>query len=154
LSFLTFKARWQAVSKAEYGLKVLLWVFGGVSVIATFPFVMPWSWMGVVHEWLGMGALPDKPVVEYLARSTSAMCALYGGVLLILATDVRRYAAVIRFQAIAIMALSAVGAVLGLKGGMPAWWMIGDAGSVWLFSGTMLVLQRNIARAPDPVQTS
>ena len=135
-----------AMNSAERWLKVVLWLFGGVSVIAIFPFVMPWRWMGVVHEWLGMGALPDKPVVEYLARSTSALCALYGGLLLVLASDVRRYARVIRFQAIAIMALSGAGAVLGLKGGMPAWWMIGDVVSVWVLCGAMLVLQRKIPR--------
>lgn len=138
------------MNNAERGLKLVLWVFGGVSVLATFPFVMPWPWMGVVHERLGMGALPDKPIVEYLARSTSALCALYGGLTLVLATDVRRYAAIIRFQAIGMMALSAVGAVLGLKGGMPAWWMMGDAGSVWLFCGAMLVLQRKIAPIAHP----
>lgn len=133
------------MKSAEWWLKLVIRVFGGVSVLAAFAFVMPWPWMGIVHQWLGMGALPDKPVVEYLARSTSALCALYGGVLLVLAMDVRRYAPVIRFQAIAMMVLSGIGAAFGLRGGMPAWWMLGDAGSVWAFCAAMLILQTKIA---------
>src|SRR5439155_12130024 len=137
------------MNSAENRLKLVLRVFGGVSVVAVFPFVMPWPWMGIVHEWLGMGALPDKPVVDYLARSTSALCALYGGLLLVLAMDVRRYASLIRFQAMAIMALSAIGAIFGLRGGMPAWWMLSDAASVWLFCGAMLILQKRLSPMID-----
>ena len=134
---------------AEWWLKVLLRSFGGVSALAVFAFVMPRSWMGVVHEWLGMGTLPDQPIVEYLARSTSALCALYGGLLWVLATDVRRYARAITYQAVALIALSTVGACFGLWAGMPAWWMLGDAVSCWACCGAMLVLQKRIAVAKD-----
>jgi len=48
---------------------VLLQAFGAVTAIALV--MMPGSWMAAVHEWLGMGVLPDKPVVEYLAPPTS-----------------------------------------------------------------------------------
>ncbi len=55
------------MSAAERWLKGVLWWFGGVSALAAFPFVMPWRWMVLVHEWLGMGVLTHQPVVEYLA---------------------------------------------------------------------------------------
>ncbi len=132
----------------EWWLKAVLRGFGAPPVLAIFAFVMPRSWMGLVHEWLGMGALPDKPIVEYLARSTSALCAFYGLLLLVLATDVQRYARVITLQAVLMMALSIVGALLGLMAGMPTWWMMGDAASCWLCCGVMLWLQKRIALAP------
>jgi hypothetical protein len=133
------------MQNAEPWLKALLRLFGGVSVIAIFPFVMPQEWMALVHAWLGMGELPDKPVVEYLARTTSALCALYGGLLLLLATDVRRYHGVIRYQAGAIILLSSVGAYLGLRAGMPRWWMIADLATCWILCGAMLFFQNRIA---------
>ncbi|MBI2927655.1 MAG: hypothetical protein HYY24_18320 [Verrucomicrobia bacterium] len=139
---------------AEWWLKLLLRAFGGVSVLAVFAVVMPRGWMGVVHEWLGMGTLPDAPIVDYLARSTSALCALYGGLLLVLATDVRRYARVITYQAIATIALSAVGAGFGLRAGMPAWWMLGDVASCWICCGAMLALQKRIPPARDDTATA
>lgn len=98
--------------------------------------------MSLTHEWLGMGTLPDKPVLEYLARSTSALCALYGGLLLLLATDVHRYSAIIRYQAIATICLATAGAIFGLHGGMPAWWMISDAVGCIVFCGAMLRAQK------------
>ena len=70
-------ARWggkilrNEMQRVENYLKVLLQAFGAATAIAVVPFVMPRSWMAVVHEWLGIGELPDKPVVEYLARTTS-----------------------------------------------------------------------------------
>ncbi|MCI0347868.1 MAG: hypothetical protein L0Z53_00445, partial [Acidobacteriales bacterium] len=116
----------------------VLWWFGGVSVLAAFPFVMPWRWMVAVHEWLGMGTLTHQPVVEYLARATSALCAIYGGLLLVLAQDVRRYARVIRFQAAATIVTATIGAIFGARAGMPLWWMIGDVVGCWFFCGAML----------------
>jgi hypothetical protein len=64
-----------------------VWV---TAALAVLPFVMPFSWMAAVHESLGMGVLPDKPVVDYLARYASAFSAFYGLLLLLLMTDVRR----------------------------------------------------------------
>src|SRR5258706_7372800 len=110
----------KACPAAERWLKLLLRVFGGTSALAIFPFFMPRSWMAATHEWLGMGALPEKPIVEYLARSTSALCALYGGLLLLLATDVHRYAAVIKYQAIVTICLASAGAIFGFRAGLSA----------------------------------
>jgi hypothetical protein len=136
------------MNKAERWLKILLWLFGGPAALAIFPLVMPRSWMGGVHEWLGLGLLPDKPIVEYLARYASAFSAFYGFLLLLLATDVHRYARVITFQAVMVMGLSALGAFLGFRAGMPAWWMIGDVASCWVCCGAMLWLQKRISLAP------
>src|SRR5919197_6688309 len=119
------------MQRCEKYLKLLLQVFGAVTVVALFPFVMPRSWMAVVHEWVGMGALPDKPVVEYLARTTSALYGFLGGLYLVLATDVRRYARVITYSAVATLVLSTVNTAFCLRAGMPAWWMWGDALACW-----------------------
>jgi hypothetical protein len=79
-----------------------------------------------------------------LARATSALCAIYGALLLLIARDIRRYAPVITFQAIATMVTATIGAMLGSRAGMPAWWMIGDALACWIFCGAMLWLQTKI----------
>ena len=130
------------MQRVENYLKVLLQAFGAVTVIALVPCVMPRNWMAVVHEWLGMGVLPDKPVVEYLARTTSALYGFLGGLYLVLATDVRRFARVITYSAVTTLLLSAVNTALCLRAGMPKWWMWSDVIACWLFGLGILLLQR------------
>lgn len=48
------------------------------------------------------------------------------------------------------LVLAVVGAALGLRAGMPAWWMAGDAACCMLSYAAMLWLQRRIA--PDMQQ--
>jgi hypothetical protein len=135
---------------AERWLKLLLLFFGLPAAFAVVPFLMPTSWMAAVHQWLGMGVLPDKPIVDYLARYASGFSALYGFLLLLLLTDVRRYAPVITFQAVAIILLSGVGAIFARRAGMPTLWIVGDVLSCWGFCGAMLWLQTKI----PPAETS
>ena len=132
------------MKSAESWLKLVLHLFGWTSVLAFFPFVMPWSWMAIIHEWLGMGPLPHQPVVEYLARSTSGLCGLYGGLLLVLARDVRRYSSAIAYSAATIIVVSGIGAVFGLRAGMPAWWMVADVAACWLLCGGMLIFVQRL----------
>jgi hypothetical protein len=132
---------------AERWLKLLLFIWGFPPVLALIAFVMPTSWMASAHEWLGMGALPNKPIVDYLARYASAMSALYGLFVLLLMTDVRRYAPVIRLQAIAVILLAGVGSIFSWRAGMPLWWVIADVVSCWGACGAMLWLQTKI---PSP----
>jgi hypothetical protein len=141
------RERQRRLRDAEWLLKALLYAYGGICVVAVFPFVMPQRWMAVVHEWLGMGALPDRPIVEYLARATSALCAFYGGLLLVLARDVRRYAAVITYQAIALIAIATVAVFFNVKARLPIWWVINDLVGVWVPCGAMLYLQKRVAVA-------
>ena len=137
---------------AERWLKLLLLLFGLPPVLAIVPFLMPMSWMAAVHAWLGMGALPDKPIVDYLARYASAMSVLYGLLLLLLLTDVRRYAPVITLQAVAVILLAGVGAIFSWRTGMPRWWVIADMFSCWVFCGAMLWLQTKIPPVENPGQ--
>jgi len=132
---------------AERGLKWLMLLFGLPPALAIIPFLMPTSWMATVHEKIGMGTLPDAPIVDYLARYASGFSAFYGILLLLLLRDVRRYAPIITFQAIAIIVLSGLGAVLAWRAGMPAWWIVADVISCWGFCGGMLWLQTKIPPA-------
>ena len=129
----------------EWWLKLLLRLWGAPPLLAIVAVVMPQSWMAIVHEWLGMGVLPDKPIVDYLARYASAFAVFYGAVLFVLATDVHRYARLITLQAILIIVFSAVGCAFGVRAGMPVWWMVSDVASCWFACGAMLWLQKRIA---------
>src|SRR5258708_21026258 len=116
---------------AERWLVLLLRLVGGVWLIALVPLLMPRSWIEAGHAWLDLGAFPAAPIAEYLARSVSSLSAFYGGLLVALSLDVRRYAPLIRYQAGAIMTLSACGVVVGKSAGKPPWVVGGGAGTFW-----------------------
>jgi len=84
----------------EAWLKLLLRILGGICVLAVIPLFMPRSWLDAGHQSLGLGQFPTAPVAEYLARSVSALSAFYGGLLLLLARDVRRFVSIIKYQAV------------------------------------------------------
>ncbi len=115
---------------------------GLVCASAMVAVVMPRAWHVWAHQGLGLGDFPAAPIVEYLARGMSAMCAFYGILLIWLARDVRRYAEVIRFQMLVLMGISLCSTLALWNSGMPPWWIYGDAGSVWTHGLVVLGLLR------------
>jgi|GEM_PF-2223619 hypothetical protein len=96
---------------AQRVLAGLLWVFGVFGLLAIVPTVLPRAWLAIAIRW----AEPETRLgllVEYLARALSAMCFLLGGLLCIAATDVRRYAPMIRWMASFLLGAGLIEAVL------------------------------------------
>jgi hypothetical protein len=131
---------------AERWLVLLLRIVGSVCLLALVALWMPRSWIDAGHRGLGWGPFPAAPIAEYLARSVSALSAFYGGLLIVLSFDVRRYSPLIRYQAAAIMVLSASGVVVGRWAGVPGWFVAGDAVACWAYGVPMLVLAWRVER--------
>ena len=126
-------------------LRLLLIGFGICCCIAVVPFLMPTSWIAAGHEWLDLGSFPEAPIVEYLARMTSGLCALLGLLALVLATNVRHYAALIRLLAISLAALEIINLLYGFSSGMPTWWIWSDAIGAGLEFGEVTVVNPLVA---------
>jgi len=103
-------------------LTSLLRVFGVSALFALGAVFMPLSWMAVIHRWLGLGEMPVAPIVEYLARSVSALAVLLGAVCLVMASDLERYRPLVRFLSAAVILMSVVFIGVDLAAGMPWWW--------------------------------
>ena len=99
-------------SKSEQHLAILLRGVGCLDLLALLAVVMPRHWMDVAHKFVGLGTFPDGPIVGYLARSTSALYALHGAMVLFMSFDVARHARLIRFMAVAALVHGAV--ILGI----------------------------------------
>ena len=118
--------------------------------VAIFAVSMPTAWMAACHRWLGLGEFPAQPLVEYLARGTSGCFAIFGVVLLVVATDVRRYGPLISLLAVAYIALACVIlAFMVPKGGLAALYSALDAGSAIIFFTVVLILQRRLSPRPS-----
>lgn len=125
-------------------LKVVLRFMGTSSLFALIFVAAPYSWMNSIHMALGMGELPDTPVVGYLARSTSAFYALLGGLFWVLSFDVERHRRVLDYLGVAITTLGVVFVAVDWLEGLPSFWKIWEGPFVTAFGLTVLLLNRAI----------
>ncbi len=116
-------------------------VLDALAVVAVF---MPHAWMDTGHRWLGLGPLPEMPIIVYLTRSLSAMYAFHGGLLWLAARDVRRYAALITYTALACAVFGAVLIWIDLSAGLPWFWRTGEGPFFIAVGLAVLALQRGV----------
>lgn len=124
----------------EKTLVVVLQVSAIVLLTALVPAVMPFAWMDDIHRQLGLGELPDTPIVGYLTRSISAMYALHGAIVFFVSLDVRRYLPLVKFLAVLSILFGLGLLVLDHAVGLPPLWALCEGPSVIILGGIMLGL--------------
>ena len=135
--------------KPETAEKLLVWILRAAGVVCTLaivPMLMPTAWAQGAHAAIGLGNLPGEPIVEYLVRGMSAMCALYGGLLLLLAGDVHRYRRVIMYQAVAILTAATCATILMYHLPILGNYILLDVISCWLYCLPTLWLQTRLTK--------
>jgi hypothetical protein len=130
------------MSGSERTIVVLLRVMGSFALCAIPAVFLPHRWMDAIHGFLGMGQLPDEPIVSYLARSLSTFYAIYGAILVFASTDLVRYRALIVLLAWLSIILGFVLLGIDMVSGMPLYWTLLE-GPFTISVGTAIVwLQR------------
>jgi hypothetical protein len=128
-------------------LVVVLRAFGLLDLAALGAVVLPFRWMAAAHAGLGLGAVPEGPLVGYLARSASTLYALHGALVLFLSFDLRRYWRLITFLAVAPVLHGVIMLGIDLAEGMPVWWTAIEG---WGFASTGLIVLAAQAAAGGP----
>ena len=141
------------MTNAERLLTAFLRIGGTVCALATVAVFMPREWMALCHERLGLGGLPDGPIVDYLARSTSMFYAILGIVLWLLSRDVRRFSGTVAAVGVGMMAGGAVLLTIDLRSGLPFWWTAAEGPFVVGIGVVMRTLAARARRsAGDPAR--
>ena len=130
-------------TRSDPALRFLLRFFGTSSLLALIFVAAPSAWMDTIHANLGMGRLPDAPVVGYLARSTSAFYAFLGGLLWVVSFDLPRYRRVTNYLGIAIAAMGVALTLIDWFEGMPFFWKIWEGPFVTLLGLAITLLNRD-----------
>jgi hypothetical protein len=125
-------------------LKWFLRLIGTSSLLALIFVAAPYAWMDAIHAWLGMGRLPDEPVVGYLARSTSAFYALLGGLLWLVSFDLPRHRQVVIYLGVASISFGVVLLLIDSLEGMPLLWTVWEGPFVFVFGLALLFLGRAV----------
>ena len=124
----------------ERTLVLLLRISAVVLLIAVIPAVMSFSWMIAIYRHLGMGELPEGPIMGYLTRSLSAVYAMHGALVLFVSFDVRRYLPVVKCLALLSVVLGAGLLILDVVVGMPLFWIVCEGPVIIVFYGVLLWL--------------
>jgi hypothetical protein len=121
--------------------------FGAVITGVAFLTVpLPVESMVSTHRWLGLGDLPQAPIVEYLARSVAAFYGFHGVLLFLLSTDVNRYAPIITYIAVMNVVLGLMLVAIDVHAGLPVWWIVSEGPPVVLTGIALVLLNRAAAR--------
>jgi hypothetical protein len=121
-------------------LEWFLRLAGITEIIAFFAVAMPRSWMEATHAWLGMGAMPDAPLVMFMVRQASYVYGMHGVSLLVLATDVVGFRKLIILNGISFLLAGPVFFWIDYTAGMPWWWTLADPLSCAFTGAVFLVL--------------
>ncbi len=127
-------------------LIILLRVGGVLCCTAIFVCVMPTTWIVATHRWLGLGDFPDAPITQYLARSISALYAIFGGLAIVISIDVQRYAPIIRFFAYVTIAFGVLIFGIDSMAGMPSDWTLFEGPPTFILGIVILLLARRVER--------
>jgi hypothetical protein len=135
------------MSSAERWLSGVLRLFAVPVLLALPCALLPVAWMDATHRWLGLGVLPVAPIVEYLARSCSLLYGFHGLLLLLVASDVRRYLPVIWLMGGAGFAFGLTMLIVDHLAGLPLHWRWLEGAIIMTESGIILALARRATRA-------
>jgi len=126
----------------------LLRFAGAVMLVAFVAVILPESLMATTHDRLGMGPFPASPLVDYLTRSISLLYGIHGMLLILLSTDVRRYAPAIGLLAGMNVLFGVVMIIVDLRAPMPWFWTLCEGPPIIGFGLLLLVLLRSVTRQP------
>lgn len=127
--------------RLESVLVGILRLIGALLSCAALAVLLPNAWMESIHSALGLGEFPRYPLTEYLARSTSALYAIHGGILLLASSDIRRFEPLIRYCGIAGFLFGVTVTAIDLRAGMPLYWTLNEGPPTAL--GNVVVLYLN-----------
>jgi hypothetical protein len=113
-----------AASSRPLPLIFCLRLLGCSDLLALIAVIMPLEWMSRINELCGLEAFPDSRIIGYLTRTTSALYAVYGALMLFISCDVVRYRPLIGFMGIVAFVHGIVLLAIDICVGMPLFWTI------------------------------
>ena len=137
------------MTKPERAIVIIFRLIGGCGLFAIPAIFLPYSWMNAVHEYVGLGELPDAPIVSYLARSLATFYAAASVVILFVSFDIRRYRSFVKLFAVIFVAIGFVLLGIDVAVGMPTSWTLSEGPRAIVVGLLILWLQQKIPVGSD-----
>lgn len=134
--------------RSERILVVILRVIGVAAIFAVPAIYFPYSWMNTIHASLGLGTLPDTPIVSYLARSLSMFYAVLGSVTLLVSSNIRYYHSMVTLLGTLFIIIGTTLLGIDIVSRMPGSWTVFEGPFTILMGLGVLYLHRTTERNP------
>jgi hypothetical protein len=128
-------------------LKIVLRI---LSILLMFGFVgviLPHETMARLHHQLGLGNMPEGPIVSYLARSVSLFYAFHGVILYYLSGKPEKYLGFLTFYLWASYPFGIALLFIDIHAGMPSYWTYSEGPMLFVLITFLLMLVRRQKRA-------
>ena len=135
------------MNKSELAIVIILRFVGITGLFAIPAIFLPYAWMNSIHAFMGLGELPNAPIVGYLARSLSAFYAALSAFTLFISLDIRLYRSFVKLWGYVVSVLGFVLLGIDLFAPMPVAWTVGEGPPTAAVGFLVLWLQRSIATA-------
>ena len=134
----------QVMNASERTIVIIYRVIG-ISGLFAIPFIaLPHAWMSAIHDYVGLGELPDIPIVSYLTRSLSGFYAVVSVIILYISRDIRRYRGLVRLWSILFIAVGVVLTAIDATAPMPLSWTLTEGPPTIVVGLVILWLSRKI----------
>ena len=134
--------------RSETLLRWLLIANGVMTLLALPAVFFPTSVMDMFHRRLELGPLPEGPIVQYLARSISALYAAFGSLTLLIAWDLRRFAPLVTWWGIVAILFGIILLWVDINAPMPAHWTWSEA-PYTVITGTLVLILQSRMKVPS-----
>ena len=107
--------------------KIVTWLLrlnGALLLLAIVAVFFPTSLMNSIHARLGMGQLPEAPIVEYLTRSLSALYAVHGALTICLTLRMRAAWWIVPYLAGLHICFGMIVTVIDFQADLPIYWSL------------------------------
>ncbi|MCY2975295.1 MAG: hypothetical protein NTW52_11595 [Planctomycetota bacterium] len=121
-------------------LRRMMFLVALVQGCAVFAVVMPRSWMDASSSLLRVDQLGDSPLAGYLARLASALYALHGSTLGIIAWYLPRSLFMVKPIGVATICFGLLMYWIDLAEGMPTYWSAVEGTALILGGGSFIVM--------------
>ncbi len=108
---------------AEQLLFWLLRVSASILFLAFPCMLLPESWMDATHRWLGLGSLPEAPIMGYLTRSLAGFYGFFGVLTWMLTSDLVRYRPLIVAWGWFHILFGGMLLAIDIHAGLPSYWI-------------------------------
>jgi len=146
------KMRWKRRWRLHWiWLKRLVFCVAIVQGCAVIAVVMPRSWMDASSSLLRVDPLGDSPLAGYLARLASALYALHGSTLGIVAWYLPRSLFMVKPIGVATILFGFAMFWIDLAEGMPVYWSAVEGTALILGGGSFVVMASIVDADDDPI---